>query len=330
MGSTITALAFAAGRLLGPAFACGLNLYATVAALGIASRLGLAGTLPVGLRGLEHGLIIGSAIALYLIEFVVDKIRFADSAWDAAHTVIRPAAAALLTVLALDGAVPQWQLAAAAVLAGFVALGAHTLKAGLRVALNRRPGRARAIATSLLEDVLAVTIALTALLTPHTAMAVAAALLLLVVLVGPRLLRPALLAIRALHASLAGLLGGGRRWRTGEELPAGLRQLLAPTPLGAAPARAVRVALLAGNAAAGAYRDGWLVLEPAGAAFLYRTTLGRGRRLPITRVRTANISAGLLADTLDIVTDDCTWTMLLLKNGPSPDLTRTELLTEAT
>ena len=63
-----------AGQLLGTAFACGLNLYATIALLGIASRAGWITNLPPGMTGLEHGLVIGSAAALYIVEFAVDRV----------------------------------------------------------------------------------------------------------------------------------------------------------------------------------------------------------------------------------------------------------------
>jgi hypothetical protein len=67
------------GQLLAIAFACGLNLYATVALLGLASRLGWMSGLPPGLRGLENGFVIGSAALLYLFEFVIDKVPYVDS-----------------------------------------------------------------------------------------------------------------------------------------------------------------------------------------------------------------------------------------------------------
>jgi hypothetical protein len=82
------------GQLLGTAFACGLNLYATIAVLGISARLDLLAELPPGMRGLENGVVIGIAAAFYLVEFVADRIPGVDHAWEAVHTLIRPAAAA--------------------------------------------------------------------------------------------------------------------------------------------------------------------------------------------------------------------------------------------
>src|SRR4051812_10683937 len=92
----IPAIAILAGQLLGTAFASGLNLYATVALLGMASRFHWIHQLPTGLRGLENGLVIGSALLLFVIEFVVEKVQYAGAVWDAIHTIVRPFAAALL------------------------------------------------------------------------------------------------------------------------------------------------------------------------------------------------------------------------------------------
>ena len=83
------------GLAAGAATASGLRLYGTVAALGLLHRLG-ALHLPAGLEVLSQLPIIILASALYVIEFVADKIPFLDSAWDAVHTVIRPAFGALI------------------------------------------------------------------------------------------------------------------------------------------------------------------------------------------------------------------------------------------
>jgi hypothetical protein len=325
IASFLPAAALGAGRLLGPAFACGLNLYATVAVLGLASRLGWSDALPAGLRGLEHGVVIGSALALYLVEFVIDKIRWADSAWDAVHTVIRPGAAALLAMLALQGAPLGWRLAAAA-LAGAAALGAHGLKAGLRVSLNVRAGRGRAIVVSLLEDLLAIALVLASLMLADLAVAIAAAATLMMLLLGPRLSRPAVLGVRAVNARLRGFFGSCR-WRGRDELPASLRRLVPPAHVGCAPPRATRAAVLDGaDSGTGDYRNGWLVLENGAAAFLYRDSLLRGRRAALPAIRAAILRRGLLADRLEITGEHRSLTLLLLKDGPPPHITRTELL----
>ena len=77
------------GRTLGFSFAAGVNLYATVAILGLAARYGWV-ELPPQFQMFNHDVVIGAAIVMYLIEFFADKIPYLDSLWDLIHTAIRP------------------------------------------------------------------------------------------------------------------------------------------------------------------------------------------------------------------------------------------------
>jgi hypothetical protein len=117
------------GLALGAGFSSGLNLYATIATLGLLQRFGVI-HLPAPLQVLSHPWVLGIAIALYAIEFFADKIPYVDTVWDAIHTVIRPPAAALLAYSAAGGAPPEWRWGAA-LLAGGVALTSHGTKASL-------------------------------------------------------------------------------------------------------------------------------------------------------------------------------------------------------
>jgi hypothetical protein len=142
------------GLALGAGFSSGLNLYATIATLGLLQRFGVI-QLPVPLQVLAHTWVLGIAIALYVIEFLADKIPYVDSVWDAIHTVIRPPAAALLAYGAAGGVPPEWRWAAA-LLAGGVALTSHGTKASARAAANASPEPLSNWTLSLGEDVLAV------------------------------------------------------------------------------------------------------------------------------------------------------------------------------
>src|SRR5262245_28164397 len=93
------------GRTLGFSLAAGVNVYATVALLGLASRYGWV-ELPERFRVFDTPWIIGTAGVLYVIEFVADKIPWFDSVWDAIHTFGRPVGAALVAVGALGQASP--------------------------------------------------------------------------------------------------------------------------------------------------------------------------------------------------------------------------------
>jgi hypothetical protein len=142
------------GLALGAGFSSGLNLYATVATLGLLQRFGVLHLAP-GLQALGHPWVLGIAITLYLLEFFADKIPYLDTIWDAIHTFIRPPAAALLAFAAAGGAAPEWRWGAA-LLAGGIALTAHGTKASARAAVNASPEPLSNWILSLGEDVLAV------------------------------------------------------------------------------------------------------------------------------------------------------------------------------
>ena len=108
---------------MGFSFAAGLNLYATVAILGLASRFDWV-ALPPQFAVFDNDIVIGAALLMYVIEFVADKIPWVDSAWDAVHTVIRPIGGALIAVATLGEASPAVE--------GLVALLGGTLAAGAR------------------------------------------------------------------------------------------------------------------------------------------------------------------------------------------------------
>jgi uncharacterized protein DUF4126 len=142
------------GLALGAGFSSGLNLYATVATLGLLQRYSVL-QLPPALQVLSHPWVLGIAIALYLVEFLADKIPYFDTIWDAVHTFIRPPAAALLAYAAAGAAPAEWRWGAA-LLAGGVALTAHGTKASARAAVNTSPEPFSNWILSFGEDVLAV------------------------------------------------------------------------------------------------------------------------------------------------------------------------------
>jgi uncharacterized protein DUF4126 len=165
------------GLALGAGFSSGLNLYATIATLGLLQRFGVI-HLPEQLQVLAHPWVLGIAIALYVIEFLADKIPLVDTVWDAIHTVIRPPAAALLAYGAAGAAPPEWRWGAA-LLAGGVALTSHGTKASTRAAVNASPEPFSNWALSFGEDALAVW--LTWLATVHpTATIVVVSILLII------------------------------------------------------------------------------------------------------------------------------------------------------
>ncbi len=140
--------------VLGAGFSSGLNLYATVATLGLLQRFGVI-QLPEHLRILAHPVVLGIAAVLYLLEFLADKVPYVDSIWQAVHTFIRPPAAALLAFGATAAAPDAWRWGAA-LLAGGIALTSHGTKASARAAVNMSPEPFSNWALSFGEDVLAI------------------------------------------------------------------------------------------------------------------------------------------------------------------------------
>jgi len=168
-------MATALAQIVPLAFASGLNVYATVAVLGLCAHYHLV-DLPPQFRAFDHPVIITAAIAMYAIEFVADKIPWFDSVWDAAHTIVRPIGGALIAANALGSASPL-ATALAALLGGSIAMTTHVTKAGTRAAANTSPEPFSNWVLSVTEDVVAVGISYAALNHPIAAAAAAIALL---------------------------------------------------------------------------------------------------------------------------------------------------------
>ena len=144
---TIEALSLA----MGTAWTSGINLYATVAALGIARQLELI-QLPHNLEVLAHPAVIAIACIMYFIEFLADKVPYLYSGWDAVHTFIRVPAGAVLAARALGDMNPVLELAAM-LAGGTIALAAHGTKATARLAINASPEPFTNWTASVIEDV---------------------------------------------------------------------------------------------------------------------------------------------------------------------------------
>lgn len=173
-------LVTALSRTIPFALASGVNLYATVAVLGLCARFGWV-ALPEQFRAFDHPAIIGIALALYLVEFLADKIPWVDSAWDAVHTVIRPVGGALVAVTALGEATPTTQ-AFMALLGGSVAMTTHLSKAGTRAAANVSPEPFTNWGLSIVEDLFVIGFSSLALRYPYLALLVSIVVLTVIVL----------------------------------------------------------------------------------------------------------------------------------------------------
>lgn len=143
----------------GVAYAAGLNLYATVGTIGLASRFGLIGPLPGSMDALTSWWVIGIALVLMMIELLGSMVPAVASIWDTLHSLIRPPAAAALAASTAWHGDPAFVLIAA-LLGGGLAVTTHTTKLGLRYAIDASPGPLTNGVTTVAELVLVTTISI--------------------------------------------------------------------------------------------------------------------------------------------------------------------------
>jgi len=166
----------------GVAYAAGLNLYATVGIIGLATRIGWIGPLPGGLAGITSWWVIGIALFLTLVEFLASLIPAVASAWDTIHSLVRPPAAAALAAATAWHGDPAFVLVAA-LLGGGIAVTTHTTKLGLRYAIDASPEPISNGVTSLTELGLVTTLALSVWSHPYLTLAFALAVLVALILI---------------------------------------------------------------------------------------------------------------------------------------------------
>ena len=159
-------------------FAAGLNVYATVATLGLVTRVGMI-PLPPGLQLLSSWYVIACCGVLFLVELFADKIPVFDLLWNALHTFVRVPVAALLAYGATAHLSSGWQLFAT-LLGGAIALAAHSGKTAVRAAVTPYPEPFSNVTLSLGEDTLAVFLTWFATRHPYLAATISVALVLVV------------------------------------------------------------------------------------------------------------------------------------------------------
>ena len=193
-----------AALIAATSFAAGLNVYATVATLGLLAHAHVV-QLPATLHVVQSWPVIVIALILFTIEFFADKIPAFDLVWNALHTFVRVPVAALLAYGASANLSPEAQVLAT-VAGGAIALAAHGGKTAARVAVTPSPEPLSNIGLSLGEDVVAV--GLTWFATTHPYLAAAAAFVLLFVTI---------LAIQFIWRAMKKLFRAARDRVTGRE-----------------------------------------------------------------------------------------------------------------
>ena len=313
----------AAATLLVVAAAAGLNLYATLVGLGLASRLGLIPALPPGLTGIENGLVIGTAAGLLLVELIADREPALAGMWHSLHALVKPLAAALLTASALIGR-PTEDLLGACILAAAIALLFHGMRYGLRVA-RRLPDAPRGGVLLTLGEAAAAAALLVTVRYPEAAVPVAAGLLLVAAVVGPLSFRAFRLGMSAQRARLRAFLGE-TGWKELDVLPGALRAAVPVTPLAGTPPRVTRVGVLRAPGF-NRFSRAWLVVDSEGHRLLRQSIRGR-RHYRIPAGAAFSIRPGSWADTVEIEAAAEKLQILLMKDGPAPPLVARSLAPE--
>jgi hypothetical protein len=172
---------------MGASWVSGINVYATVATLGLLSRFAHL-KLPGELEVLSSWWVIGIAVFMFVVEFIADKVPVVDSTWDVIHTFIRIPAGAVLAATAFGDFDRSVQVIAF-LLGGGLALSSHGTKAATRAVINTSPEPVSNVVVSLAEDVLVVVSILLAVFLPIVIFFVIAAGIAVTVWVLPRVIR---------------------------------------------------------------------------------------------------------------------------------------------
>ena len=185
------------GTAVASAFSAGISMYGVLAALGIAGRLDWI-TAPEVLQ--RPGVLV-VLLGLFVVDLIVDKIAWLDSAWDAVHTVLRPAAGATIMATAPDQALP---VPVALGIGGALALTSHSAKSATRVLVNTSPEPVSNVVVSTAEDGLVAVLMAFAIANPE----VAAVLTALLVLAALAVIATAWWGIRKVRRRRAAKRGG--------------------------------------------------------------------------------------------------------------------------
>ena len=181
-------------------WASGVNCYLVVLVLGVSDRVLGLGDVPDSLARWD---VLAVAAVLYAAEFVLDKVPYVDSTWDAVSTAIRPTAGAVIALLVAGDATTLQQAVLASV-GGGTALASHLVKAGIRAGINTSPEPVTNVVASVAEDGAVAAVVVLAVLHPVAAAVVAAVLLVLGIVLVVAVLRSARRLFRRRPAPDAG------------------------------------------------------------------------------------------------------------------------------
>ena len=295
------------------AFTSGIRLYLTVAVIGIVSRFNLVAGLPPEFEVLGQSWVIILALLLALIEFVVDKVEWLDSAWDSVHTFIRPIATIFLVHSSISDANPELAIILP-LLAGTITLVSHTGKAGTRAMVNTSPEPASNILVSLAEDVGMVTLITLTLTHPVIALSIVAVLLLVIIWLLPKLVSSVLLLLKAVTVKV--VLPFQNVQDTTESIPGSLYEKLQSVVPAEGKVKAVVGCFIGKMRGCPRNRRSYLVLvNEVGIIFLYkRWFLPKAKVVRLSYISGATLKKGFLIDKLSLRIDGGRAIIVFLKN----------------
>ncbi len=302
------------GSLLGLSFICGINLYATVAVVGLCLKHGLVHGLPPELFVLANDAVIFVALLLYVVEFVIDKIPGMDTLWDTLHTIIRPLGGALLAVLQV-GEGSQALEVIAFMIGASLASAAHVTKAGTRFLVQVSPEPFSNMILSVGEDLFVIGFAYLSLAYPRLTFFLTILLVAGVLLVLPVLFRAVLMAVRGLGHRLGSTFGVISLNNGPRKLPPWVQMALEGVRedgeeiLWAGKAYALRVPGVP------RYASMYLVLSNRAAVFFYRNFF-RERHLRLLRenVTRTSLSLGKLFGVYLFLSTGNSWTVAVYRS----------------
>jgi hypothetical protein len=314
--------------VVGLSLTSGINLYATVAVVGLATKFDMIKGLPPEFQAFDNNLIIILAIVLYLCEFAADKIPAFDSIWDSVHTIIRPFGAALVSLAAVGEADPSVEVAVA-LLGASLALATHTAKAGTRLVVNTSPEPFSNIGLSLAEDVGVVGMSLLVMSHPLISLAVSLIVLVFLIRFGPGLWRAAILIIRAIPVKLLSGLRGGGEAGLKEFVPDSIEEAIDVETSKDEKVQASMKCFARKVKGCGRNKKGYLVLTDNRLLFAFRKFFRtRVKQWKLADVEKVRLNRKFLLDVLGVKSEGKFLQFIFLKNRSAPAGKLCEVLDE--
>jgi hypothetical protein len=314
--------------VMGLSMTSGINLYATVAIVGLATKFNMVQGLPPEFEAFNNDFVIIIAVLLYLCEFAADKIPGFDSLWDSIHTLIRPFGAAMVSLAVIGEASPPVEVVTA-LFGASMAMATHTAKAGTRLIVNTSPEPFTNIALSVAEDVGVIGFALLVMSHPYISLVISIVLMALLVWFGPGLWRGAMLGLKSVLVKI-GTIFGGAPAELKETLPDSYEELVDGELSKGEQIRASLKCNVRKVKECGRNRKGYLVLTDRRLLFAFRKLFKtRLKEWNAAELEKATLQKRFLVDVIRIKGDGKFFQFIFLKNRSGATEQLSDMLKEA-